>query len=258
MKNFAAAAAAISIALAASPVIAGVVITQRQTRNSGRHNFTVERTVMVQGSKKKVITAHNEVIMDLDQGRMYVVNAAGKSYLEIPYPPHGLFFGAAHGKTGLEFRKLGKSRKIAGYTCEEYTGSRRNRFNEITVTECVSKDAPGASEFARFEKLEVAKLKATGSAPSGDIPAGIPLSSVRITRRLPPDLTRLSADRRKQVKLEFSKLKPVTTTTLVSKVEEKKLPASTFEIPAGFTVQKFGIPNTMMHLPPHPLPPIRK
>lgn len=258
MKNFAAVAAAISIALAAPPAIAGVVIIQRQTRSYPQHTYTVDQTIMVQGNREKVVSPDSELIIDLDQGRMYIVDIARKNYLELPYPVHGTFPGVAARNMGLHFRKVGKSGKVAGYPCEQYTGTGKTQLNEFTVTECVTKHAPGALEFARFEKLEVAKLKASGSAPSGDVPEGIPLSSVRVTRRRAPNVTGLTAELRKQVKEEFKKFKPVTTTTLVSKIEEKKLPESTFEVAAGFTRQKIGMSIEMPHYAPHPLPPVRK
>jgi hypothetical protein len=258
MKTVTAAAAAISIALAASPALAGVVITQQQTQSSAQGERKLDQTVMVQGNKEKVVSSNNEIIVDLDKGMMYVVDLPGKVYLEIPYPPHGMLAGAMQHGSGLNFKKVGKSRNIAGYSCEEYTGTGKTMFGEFTVTECVAKSAPGASEFSRFAKLEMAKLKGTAAAPTGDIPNGIPLSSVRVTRSAAPNISGLTAEQQKRIQEAMANRKPTTVSTLVSKIEEKKLADDTFEIPAGFTKREMQMKMGMPMAAPHPMPPVKK
>jgi hypothetical protein len=264
MKTLTAAAAAISIALAAAPALAGVVITQQQTMNSENGERKTNQTVMVQGNKQKVVTATNEVILDLDKGTMYVVDTPQKNYLEIPFPPRGVIASAMLRHTGLSFKKIGKSQKIAGYPCEEYTGSGKTMFGDYSVTECVAKGAPGAKEFYSFQKLMASKLKSSGAAPSGDIPDGIPMSSETVTRMNAINFTGMSPEQQKRIQQAVAKRKPTTTSTVVTKIEEKKLADSDFAVPAGFNKRQMkinmGAPMGAAHFPtPHrPAPPAKK
>jgi hypothetical protein len=260
MKFITAAAAAITVALAAAPAFAGVVISQQQSVSSQTGERKTNQTVMVQGHKQKIVTGENEVILDLDSGQMLVVNSTRKSYLSIPFPPRGVLGGALLHNTGLNFKKVGKSQKIAGYSCDEYTGTGKTMFGDYTVTECVSVKAPGAKEFYAFQKLMASKLKGTGAAPSGDIPEGIPLSSDTVTRMNAINLGGMSPEQQSRLKQAMANRKPTTTSTVVTSVEEKQLADNTFAVPTGFTKQEmpthFNMP--MPHAKPSAAAPAKK
>jgi hypothetical protein len=258
MKILTAAAAAISIALGAAPALAGVVITQQQTMNSENGERKSDQTVMVQGNKQKVVTGTNEVILDLDKGTMYVVDIPRKDYLEIPFPPRGVIAAAMLHNTGLSFKKAGKSQKIAGYSCEDYTGTGKTMFGEYSVTECVAALAPGAKEFFKFQKLMASKLKSAGAAPSGDIPDGIPMSSETVTKMNAINFSGMTPDQQKRIQQAMANRKPTTTSTVVSKVEEKKLADSDFAVPAGFNKREMQMNMGMPMGGPHPAPPPAK
>jgi hypothetical protein len=251
MKILTATAAAISIALGAAPALAGVVITQQQIMHSQNGERKIDQTVMVQGNKQKVVTGNNQVILDLDKGMMYVVDIPRKDYLEIPFPPRGVMAAAMLRNTGLSFKKGAKSQKIAGYSCQEYTGSGKTMFGEYSVTECVAKDAPGAKEFYSFQKLMASKLKSTGAAPSGDIPDGVPMSSQTVTHMNAINVSGMPPQQQKRIQEAVSKRKPTTTSTVVSKIEEKKLAASDFAVPAGFSKREMQM-NMGMPIGGHP------
>jgi Domain of unknown function (DUF4412) len=258
MKILTAAAAAISIALGAAPALAGVVITQQQTMNSASGERKTEQTVMVQGNKQKVVNSTNEVIVDLDKGMMYIVNNSQKDYLEIPFPPRGVIAAAMMHHTGLSFKKVGKSHKIAGYSCEEYTGSGKTMFGSYNVTECVSTGAPGAKEFYSFQKMMASKLKSTGAAPSGDIPDGIPMSSETVTSMSALNFSGMTPEQQKRIQQSMANRKPTTTSTVVTKVEEKKLADSDFAVPAGFTKREMQMKMGAPLGGPHPMTPPNK
>jgi Domain of unknown function (DUF4412) len=245
MKTITAAAAAISIALAAAPALAGVVITQQQTINAQSGQQKRDQTVMVQGNKQKMITGDHEIITDLDKGVMYVIEPARKDYLEIPFPPRGPMAAAMARKSTLNFKKSGESRKVAGYSCEDYKGTGESMAGDYTVTECVSTSAPGAKEFNAFEKLMASKLKGTGMAPSGDVPAGVPLASDSVVKLNKLNLPGMSPEQQQKLQAMLAKRKPTTTSTVVTKIEEKQLAEDTFTVPAGFTKREFHAPMGM-------------
>jgi Domain of unknown function (DUF4412) len=258
MKTITAAAAAISIAFAATPALGGVVITQQQTMSSQNGERKLDQTVMVQGNKQKVVTGKNEVILDLDKGMMYIVDTPRKDYLEIPFPPRGALGAAMLHNTGLKFTNSGKSSKIAGYSCEDYTGSGKTMFGDYTVTECVAKHAPGAAEFFKFQKLMASKLKSTGAAPSGDVPDGIPMSSETVTHMNAINFSGMTPDEQKRMQQAMANRKPTTTSTVVTKIEEKKLADSDFAVPAGFNKREMQMHMGMPMGAPHITPPVKK
>jgi hypothetical protein len=253
MKTLTAAAAAISIALAAAPALAGVVITQQQTINAQSGQQKRDQTVMVQGNKQKMITGDHEIITDLDKGVMYVIEPTRKDYLEIPFPPRGPMAAAMARKSTLSFKKSGQSRKVAGYSCEDYKGTGESMAGDYTVTECVSLSAPGAKEFNAFEKLMASKLKGTGMAPSGDVPQGVPLASDSVVNMNKLNMPGMSPEQQQKLQEMMAKRKPTTTSTVVTKIEEKKLPEDTFVVPAGFTKRELRAPMGMGM--PHGAPP---
>ncbi len=74
-----------------------------------------------------------------------------------------------------EYTKTGKSRTVAGYKCEDYNGAGKFAMGDYTVVSCVSSTAPGAAEFAKFQKAMISKLKDTQLAIPASTPDGIPL-----------------------------------------------------------------------------------
>src|SRR5262249_34531592 len=147
-----------ALAFAALPAAAGVVITQKQNVNNGQNSRDSEQTIMVQGNKEKMVTDRNVVITDLDKGMVYIIDPNEKKYFEMESPPKGQM-GAQMAAAAQNFKKTGTSREIAGYKCQDYTGGGHVMAGEYSIKECFSKDAPGAAEFAAFQKAVASKLK---------------------------------------------------------------------------------------------------
>jgi Domain of unknown function (DUF4412) len=237
-------AAALALALSATGAFAGVVITQEQNVTGGGVDHKVEQTVMIQGDKQKMITGTRQIITDLDKGVMYVIEPERKMYLEIPFPPKGPMAAVISRSAGaVSFKKAGSSRKVAGYSCDDFTGSGSAMGGNYSVTECFATQAPGAKEFSAFEKVMATKLKGTPMAPTGEIPDGVPLASDSTMKMgnftPPPGMAPEQADKIKQM---MAKRPPLVSKTVVSKIEEKTLPADTFTVPAGYTKREIHMP----------------
>ena len=234
-----------------APASAGVVITQTQTANTQGGERKADQTIMIQGNKQKMITGDREVIIDLDNNKMYMIQTAQSSYLAVPFPPQGpLASAVSHAAGAMDFKKGTTSRTVLGYSCNDYTGSGTSMGGDYTVTECFSTAAPGAKEFTAYQKTLASKLK--GVVPMNNTPDGIPLASdsvVKMNAMMPPGMTP-----------EQQKMMPasrtVTTKTAVTKLEVKTLPDDTFTVPKGFTERQMRMP--MMGGPgggaPHPMP----
>ncbi len=237
MRKLTALLAATTFALTALPAAAGVVITQKQHVTNGQNSRDAEQTIMVQGNKQKMVTERHIVVTDLDKGKMYVIDPTGKSYFEIEFPPKGQMatMMAASAAASMNFKSAGKSREIAGYKCDDYKGGGHMMAGDYTVTECFSKDAPGAKEFSAFEKNMASKLKSSGTAAAGgEMPDGIPLSSDSTMKMGGVNIPGMSAEQTAKINQMMANRPPVVTSTVVEKVQTKNVAENEFAVPAGF------------------------
>lgn len=245
---FAAASFAI-LALTARGAVAGVVITETESVVSGQPPKSTQRTVMIEGNREKMVTDNREIITDLDKGTMYIVEPAQKTYLEMPFPPRGMMGQAAGGlgMHAMNFTKTGKSRTVAGFKCEEYTGAGKFALGEYTIVSCVAGKAPGASDFSSFQKAMMAKLKDTQMALTSNIPDGVPMSQDVTTQMHPLNMPNLPPAAAAQMKQQLENRPPTVTKSEVSRVESKKIASSEFEVPAGYTKQDLPMGPHGMH-----------
>lgn len=244
MKQVVAAVAAAAIcAVLSSGALAGVVITETETTVSGAPQKSNERTLMIQGNKEKMVTPQYEVITDLDKGVMYMINAADKSYSEMPFPPQG---ATAHPGTGMrptDFKKTGTSRTVAGHKCEDYEGHGKFMMGDYTVISCISSSAPGAKEFATFEKGMQDKLKGSQFAMPSNLPDGVPLAQDMTTTMNATNMPNLPPEAAAKLKEQLANRPPVVSKTEVTKIVTQKLPDDTFAVPAGYTKREHTMPH---------------
>jgi hypothetical protein len=253
MRKSTALVAGVTLAMTAMPAAAGVVITQKQHVSTGAQSRDTVQTISVQGNKQKMVTERHTIITDLDKGMMYVLDPASKTYFEIEFPPQGQMAAmmAASTSAAMNFKKSSNQRKIAGYKCTEFDGAGHMMTGDYTVKECFSTDAPGAQEFAAFEQKMADKLKAAGnSQANGEVPGGVPLaldSSMKMGKlNLPAGM---SPDQAAKINEMMAKRPPVVTSTLVEKIEARKLADSDFAIPSGFAKRELPTPGAMRMSP---------
>ncbi len=240
-KSIFAVAATLALAIASTPARAGVVITQEQTANGQFGERKSSQTIMIQGNKQKMITNDREVITDLDNSVMYLIDPAKSSYIQIPFPPTGPMAAAvAHAAGAMDFKKGTNTRKVLGYSCTDYTGSGQSMGGDYVVTECFSTSAPGAKEFTTFQKSMAAKLK--DIVPMTNTPDGIPMASDSTVTMGNMKLPNLSAEQQQKLQQQLAHMKPVTTKTMVTKLETKDLPSDTFAVPKGYSQRQIGMP----------------
>jgi hypothetical protein len=248
MKHLSALLAGAVIALYALPAVAGVVIEQDQTVTSGDHTRNQHQTVIVEGNKQKLVTPTHEVITDLDKGKMYVVDPAAKTYIQMDFPPTGNMarIMAANGQNALNLTSAGTSRTILNYKCNDYKGQGKVMSGDYTITECFSTKAPGAAEFTAFEKKMRGSFKGTPmAAMATDMPDGIPMASDSTMKMGKISLPGLPPDQRAKIEAAMANRPPIQNKTVVTKVTAQKLAASTFEVPSDFKERQ--MPGPMAH-----------
>jgi uncharacterized protein DUF4412 len=229
--------------LGSSAAWGGVVMTETESMVSGPTPRTAQRTVMIEGNREKMLTDRNQIITDLDKGVIYIIDPAKKSYMEMPFPPQGPMKSMIGGPAmHTTFTKTGKSRTVAGYKCEEYTGTGKFMMGDFSVVSCVSSGAPGAKEFSKFEKAMMAKLKDSSLALPSNLPDGVPLAQDTTTKMSGMAMPNLPPEAAAQLKQQMANRPPIVTKTEVTKLEVQKIADSEFQVPEGFTKRE----NPMM------------
>jgi len=258
MRKLTALVAGMTLAMTAIPAAAGVVITQKQHVSSGTNARDSEQTISVQGNKQKMVTERHTIITDLDVGKMYVLDPTAKTYFEIEFPPKGQMAAmmAASTNAAMNFKKAGSTREIAGFKCTDFDGGGHMMAGDYSVKECFSSTAPGAEEFAVFEKNMAAKLKSAGNPQAGgEIPGGVPLAQDSTIKMGKLNIPGMAPDQVARFNEMMAKRPPVTNSTVVEKIEAKKLAEADFAIPSDYTKKDLPGPGSMMTKPKMPPPP---
>jgi len=259
-RHLAAPMAAVGVvALAFSTASAGVVVTRTESVVSGQigpKQEPHETTTMIEGNKEKMIMPGGRaVIVDLDKSTMQVVDPAKKTYLEMPFPPKGMM-GQSIGGPAFhvsDFTKSGKTRTIAGLPCDDYKGTGQLPMGHFSTDYCVSTKAPGAAEFSAFQKNMLAKLKDSQPGLPTSVPDGIPLAEDTSTQMVIMNFGNLSPEMAQKLKAQLANRPPMVTKSEVTKVEEKKIDAGEFTIPADYTKRE-PMMGRMGGMAPHPMP----
>ncbi len=256
MRKIAAAFAAI-VMLSSVTAHAGVVLEQTETSTGGPAAAAAQHklTVMVEGNKEKMVMDNGGyMIIDLDKGVRTLVNSTDKTYSESPFPP-------SHAQSQMlkqlmadrfNFQKTGNKRTVAGYKCEEYSNSFKTPNGESSTTSCYSTDAPGAAEYAAFQKAAAIKL-ALGAAPGqgeGGIPNGVPLATHSMRKMTSFSMPGLAPEQAEKMRQMMASHPPMVSEITVTKIASQSLPADTFSVPEGYTKAEMMRPGPPMGMRP--------
>jgi hypothetical protein len=246
------------VALAFTSASAGVVVTRTEQVVSGQigpKQEPHETTTIIEGNKEKmVLTGGRAVIVDLDKSTLDVIDPTKKTYFEMPFPPKGMM-GQSIGGPALHvsnFAKSGKSRTIAGFSCDDYSGTGQLPMGHFNTVYCVSTKAPGAAEFSAFQKNMIAKLKSSQPGLPSSVPPGIPLIEDTTTQMVFTNLGNMPPGMAEKLQAQLANRPPVVTKAEVTKVEEKQIAADEFAIPSDYTKRE-PMMGRMGGMAPHPM-----
>jgi hypothetical protein len=227
-----------------SPVFAGVVLTQQIVTSSGSNSSTDNRTVMIQGNKQKVEMREQSIVLDLDGGKMILLDPSSKTYTQLPFPPQGRMASMMQnlGGVNLAFKKTGQSQTLDGYKCEEYDSSGKSPMGEFSAKGCFSSQAPGAAEYAAFTKNMAKKFEDVGMATtSGNQPDGVPIEMTTSTKLTSFDIPGITPEQAEKLKAMIANRPPTTTKSTTTSIKSEELSADTFTIPADYTERKVNL-----------------
>ena len=260
MKKALAVLVALSFSAIASPLRAGVVLTQQITTTTGDNSTTDQRTVMVQDNRQKVVMRDQVIVLDLDAGKMILMNPAAHNYTELPFPPHGQMAAMMQsmGGVNLDFKKTGAIRTLSGYQCQEYNSMASSAMGEFSAKGCFSADAPGAAAYGAFTKALAKKFEDAGMAKtSGNQPDGVPLELDTTTRLTNFNIPGMPPEQAEKLRQMMANRPPTTTKSVTTSIKTADLSTDTFAVPAGYTERKIGLgaPGSMGAAPaPGPTP----
>jgi hypothetical protein len=174
---------------------------------------------------EEISQATYAVVDDLDKGIRTQIDYRHKKYsIEKPFPSP--VDGAGGQPVGVgELKPTGKHRKIAGYSCEEYMGARVSaHFGPLTEVDCVSHDAPGVREYNQFMIL-LNRLYEDAGYSDGSLGGAYPgIWSPQGIDDIPLETDPPGA----------------RVGYVVKRIESREIPASQFEVPAGFVPDEAG------------------
>lgn len=205
---------------------AGVVMSETEVQNGVDGFAAVSKKVYVQGRKQKVETPDHQTIIDLDRGRIFVVDRRKHTYTETSFPGSSDAQPVPGVRMGtLVLRRTGETRRVAGYSCDEYQGVVEVRDVNVTVDRCISAQVPGAPELSAFQNALNSSLTGHRGSPSNSKGAtGMALEERSVI-----------APRRPSIAPEAPTNQPlVRTRTLVDNIRVTALPADMFLPPANF------------------------
>src|SRR5689334_18674815 len=133
------------LTLASAPgVSAGVVMNETSVaKGTDGVISSQDKTVYVQGNKRRVDMGHVAEITDLDKGIIYIINKPDRVYAEISIETiRSSEPGSAEDSVTL--KKTGGTRVIANHSCNEYRTVEGNNQEHVTISACVSDNTPGA------------------------------------------------------------------------------------------------------------------
>ena len=236
MKIRVAALAAMLTLSGAASVYAGVVVDEQQVIDSGNGQPTSQNiTLMIQGNKQKTQVGENTMVVDLDKGTRTIMNSGQRTFIELPFPPNRPL---AANMSPMTFKKTGSHATIAGYSCDEYSGSASMGGNKSSLKACFSTAAPGASDFTAFNKKMAEKVKGTALEMMGRLPDGAPLKLETTTKITNVSLPGMTPDQAAKLNDMLAKRPPTVTQMTVTKISTRKFSADDFSVPAGYTRQQ--------------------
>jgi hypothetical protein len=186
---------------------------------------SLDRTIYVQGNKQKVERSGVTTITDLDNSIIYIINNKDRAYTEVPLQALPWEPGDAQSET-IKLKKTGETRVIADHPCNEYRASEGNKLERVTISACVSANAPGAKEVSEFERKMAAQLSSRESERLNGHDSAIlmlekqSVLSFRVPERSPHQAYRTRS---------------LLAMTRVNIIQVKTLPAATFKPPKGFS-----------------------
>jgi len=250
---------ALSLSAIGSPLRAGVVLTQDIVTNSGTNTTSDSRTIMIEGNKQKVVMRDQTIVLDLDGGKMILLNPSTKTYTELPFPPRGQMASMMQnmGGVNLDFKKTGATHTISGYKCDDYNSSGKSVMGEFSAKGCFSSAAPGAADYAGFTKQLAKKFADAGMArTSGNQPDGVPIELNTSTKLTNFNIPGMPPEQAEKLKAMMANRPPTTSKSTTTSIKAADLPADTFGIPPDYTERKIGMagPGAMGAAPMAPAP----
>ena len=204
--------------LSVTPLFADITIVQKVASGPvmGQPGGTDIMTMKIKGSKARIDHTNSKSfqIVDLSEQKVYTADPDKKTVMVLPLDMMKQVGSAVMGTAGgtINFKKTGRTEKINGYNCEEYTMSSEGMM-KLSGNLWVTKDFD-TGEYGPFKEFSESFLKGmkANNAPEG------------MTIRSNTKMSLMGQD--------------ISASNEVQSVSREPVPDSAFTVPADYTKQE--------------------
>jgi hypothetical protein len=198
--------------------------TTAATTPEGLINLQKEM-IYLEGNKQRVERQDEAAITDLYRSIIYVIDKQHRVYAVVPLKALSSTVSGNPGGHNIKLDGTGKTRIIASHPCDEYRAIEGNGLERVTISACVSTNAPGAREASEFERRMIGRITGRGfeRSPEPRV-AALMLERQSVLSFRIPDPSRRRPYRMASLLAE----------TRINKIQPKPLPRETFRPPKGF------------------------
>jgi Domain of unknown function (DUF4412) len=228
-------ATALLVLASAGRLFAGVVMAETSfTKGPDEQISSQDKTIYVQGNKQRVELGNVTKITDLDKNVVYIVDKHDRAYAAMPLrAPSSSQLDSMD--SDITLKKTGEIRVIANQSCSEYRTVEGNELERVTISACVSTNAPGTKELSGFTRHIVTQLSGRKfERPTENGPAGLILEKQSVLNFRIPNSSEGRTYRTASYLVE----------TRVNKITLQPLPPETFNPPEGYSKLQNLSPRT--------------
>jgi hypothetical protein len=241
------------------PAVADVTVTQTVAGKAAMINLNGESVTRIKGNKMRTEQTRGDktdvVIIDIDGQRMISLDPGKKEATVIPLAQlQETLAKVTASDVKVKITPTGETKQVAGYSCKVHDmavsmpfapgGNDMKMSMAFTGPTCLSKDSPGADDYARLYTAAAEKGFIFGDPRQARGPAAAQAKGMATLYRA---MAEQGVPLEQQLSIGFEGEGPVagmmnkmgrtTMSTTVTKIDTAPIAADLFEIPAGYKVK---------------------
>ena len=245
--------------LASTPAVADVTLTGTSSMKGGPFSAEGAATTYIKGTKMRTDATFRgdltSTIFDIDAQKMIVINHKKKEAEEFGMATFEKSMGMIDDSSvDVKFTPTGNSKTIAGEKCDEYTMTITLPMKQEGMPEGISilmtgpvfiaENSPAKDEYAAFYNAAIEKGFFFTNPAQAKAQPGIAKGFARLYKEMAK--AGVAYEIMMQIKFEgggmmgsmMNKMGGSNVTTTYTSVSSDPIPASTFEVPAGYKVKQ--------------------
>jgi hypothetical protein len=248
-----------ALCAAGAPAAADVTVTQTVAGKAAMMNLNGESVTRIKGNKMRTDQTRGDktdvVIIDIDGQRMISLDAGKKEATVIPLAQlQESLSKVTAADVKVKISPTGETKQVAGHSCKVHDmaiampfspgGNDMKMAMAFTGPSCLSKDAPGADDYARFYTAAAEKGFIFGDPRQAKGPAAAQAKGMATLYKAMAEQG-MALDQQLTIGFEgegpivgmMNKMGKSTMNLTVTKIDTAPVAADLFEVPAGYKVK---------------------